>query len=86
MEFRLSEVTKRYLAKSSKQAGKNTKSKVDLNSQKFYKQHPDLAPRDIYLASGRVIKKETVDKYLDNIGKKSLFEKVCDFIKNIRRN
>ena len=86
MEFRLSEVTKKYLTESSKRAGKNIKSKFDLNSQKFYALHPDLAPRDIYLASGRVMKEKTVNKYLDNIGKKSLFEKVCDFIKNIRRN
>lgn len=85
MEFRLSDTTKKYLAESAIRT-KQFKSKIDLNSQEFYKQHPDLAPSDIYLASGRIIKKETIDKYLDNIGKKSLFERICDFIKSIRRN
>ena len=42
------------------------RSKVDVNCQKFYKQHPDLAPRNIYLHMGRILKLEDVQKAFFN--------------------
>lgn len=81
MNFKLSDATKNLLANKTYKR----KTKLDVNSEKFYQQHPDLAPRNVYIATGRLINKETIDKYLDNICKKSLFEKVCDFVKSIRR-
>lgn len=84
MHFKLSDATIKMLANKSA----IQKSKLDVNSQKFYKQHPDLAPKNVYLASGRIMKKETVDSYLDSICKKSFFESIFEFIKRniIRRN
>ena len=38
------------------------RSKVDLNSQNFYKQHPDLVPRNVYLRMGRILKLEDVQR------------------------
>lgn len=35
------------------------------NSQEFYKKHPDLAPRNIYLAMGRVLDREDIQRYFD---------------------
>ena len=82
MNFRLSSATKKYLAESSIQP-KQFKSNVDLNSQKFYAKHPDLAPRNIYLRMGRVMDMKTVEKYIANFGKKSIWEKIGNWFSNL---
>ncbi|MBR2429894.1 hypothetical protein IKB17_00320 [bacterium] len=81
MDFRLSGVTKKYLAESSMRP-KKFKSKIDPNSQKFYAQHPDLAPRNVYLYLGRVIDLKTVEKYIANLGKESIWDKIGNWFSN----
>lgn len=44
------------------------RTKVDINSRKFYEQHPDLAPRNVYLATGRLIDMEKVNRTIENFG------------------
>ncbi len=41
---------------------------IDLNSQKFYKSHPDLVPRNVYLAMGRVVNQKEVNRKIENFG------------------
>lgn len=53
----------------------HSKCIIDLNSPKFYKEHPDLVPRNVYLATGRILPKEKIDKYIDEHFKLSLKEK-----------
>ena len=36
--------------------------KIDFKNQSFYKKHPNLTPRNVYLASGRIMPKKEVDK------------------------
>lgn len=45
--------------------------KVKFDSKQFYQHHPDLAPRNVYLASERVIKQKDVDKTLKRICRES---------------
>lgn len=54
------------------------------NSQEFYKKHPDLAPRNVYLSQGRIIKMEDVKKHLDNICKETFSEKCTRYLNNIK--
>lgn len=44
------------------------KSKINLNSKKFYNEHPDLAPRNIYLLLGRTIDTKKVNRTIENFG------------------
>lgn len=59
------------------------KTKINPNSQEFYKKHPDLAPRNIYLATGRIISMKEVQKTIDNIGKESIWEKLGNLFSNL---
>ena len=59
------------------------KTKINPNSQEFYKKYPDLAPRNVYLYMGRTLDFKSVQKYLDNIGKESIFEKIKNWFSNL---
>ena len=82
MNFRLSAITKKYLSETSKQP-KQFKSKIDLNSQDFYKKHPDLAPRNVYLYMGRTLDLKSVEKYINNFGKESIWKKIGNWFTNL---
>lgn len=47
---------------------KKTSHKIDMNSRKFYDQHPDLAPKNIYLYMGRTLDIKTVNRTIENFG------------------
>lgn len=59
------------------------KTKINPNSREFYRKHPDLAPRNVYLYMGRTLDFKSVQKYLDNIGKESIFEKIKNWFSNL---
>ena len=59
------------------------KTRINPNSQEFYKKHPDLAPRNVYLYMGRILDLKTVKKYINNIGKESIFEKIENWFSNL---
>ena len=42
------------------------KPRIDVNSKEFYKEHPDLAPRDIYLREKRTVNMEDVRKTISD--------------------
>lgn len=46
-----------------------------LNSQEFYQKHPDLAPKNVYLATGRGITSEQIDKDFNRLFKLSFYDK-----------
>ena len=54
--------------------------KRDVNSLKFYREHPDLAPRNVYLREGRVITKKDIDRAIRQIerfgSRKNCFTKI----------
>ena len=52
--------------------------KRNVNSPKFYSEHPDLAPRNVYLQEGRVITKKDVDKAIRRIERYSEIEAFID--------
>lgn len=54
------------------------------NSKEFYQKHPDLAPRNIYLYEGRVLKMEDVRKYLDKMTGESFGEKCSRWFSNLK--
>ena len=62
---------------------KINKTGISPNSQEFYKKHPDLAPRNVYLYMGRTMDLKTVKKYLNKIGKESIYEKIGNWFSNI---
>lgn len=45
---------------------KRLKSRNKYNSPEFYAQHPDLAPRNIYLRLGRVIDMDEVNRVIED--------------------
>ncbi len=51
-----------------KPIGCSIKNKIKLDTKKFYNEHPDLAPRNIYLAMDRVIDKKQIDRTIENFG------------------
>ena len=59
------------------------KTKINPNTQDFYKKYPDLAPRNVYLYLGRTVDLKTIQNYLDNIGKESIWDKVRNWFSNI---
>ena len=59
------------------------KTRINPNGQEFYKKHPDLAPRNVYLYMGRILDLKTVKKYINNIGKESIFEKIENWFSNL---
>ncbi len=65
------------------------KSKLNINSPEFYKEHPDLTPRNVYLSLGRVTDKKEIDRTIENFGEpfwvraKNWFKyKIEDILKN----
>ena len=52
--------------------------KRDVNSPKFYREHPDLAPRNVYLREGRVITKKEVDRAMRQIKRFAAIEDFFD--------
>lgn len=56
--------------------------KIKFDSKQFYQHHPDLAPRNVYLANGRVIKKEEIDKVINKICRDSFLTRTGKKIKN----
>ena len=67
------------------------KSKTNFNSKKFYNEHPDLAPRNIYLSMGRTIDTKKVNRTIENFGEpfwvraKNWFKYKIEDIFKIRR-
>lgn len=51
------------------------------NSLEFYKKHPDLAPRNVYLYLGRVVSKEEVEKKIDKLTRPSMYERLKNLFK-----
>ena len=82
IKFRLSDETKKMLNTQNK---RRSKCRIDVNSPKFYEKHPDLMPRNVYLATGRILSKEKIDKYVDKHFKLSLKEK-CQILFNRLKN
>ena len=62
---------------------KISKTKINPNSQDFYKKHPDLAPRNVYLYLGRTMDLKTIKKYINNIGKETIWEKMGNWFSNL---
>ncbi len=59
--------------------------KINPNSQQFYKKHPDLAPRNVYLASGRKVNMEQIEKELNKAFKLSFKEKCCIWFSSLKQ-
>ena len=62
---------------------KISKTKINPNTQEFYQKYPDLAPRNVYLYMGRTLDLKTVKKYINNIGKETVFEKIGKRFSNL---
>ena len=58
------------------------KTKMNPNTQDFFQKYPDLAPRNVYLYMGRTLDLKTVKKYINNIGKENIFEKIGNWFSN----
>lgn len=81
MNFKISQQTLNLIQKTKQQ---KFRSKLDVNSQKFYKQHPDLAPRNVYLRTGRILKLKDVQKAFFDWDKpwyKKVFDKIRSLFK-----
>lgn len=52
-----------------------------INTPEFYKQHPDLAPRNIYLREGRMITPEDWKKTLKRMDR---INQISDFINLVK--
>ena len=81
MNFKISQHTKNYIPKAKHQM---LRSKINMNSQEFYKQHPDLAPRNVYLRMDRILSLKDVQKAFFDWDKpwyKKVFDKIADFLK-----
>lgn len=81
IKLRLSDTVKRMGAKQNPVS----KCKIDVNSPEFYKNHPDLTPRNVYLELGRVISKKQIEKDLNAICKLSFKDK-CQIVFNRLKN
>ena len=55
--------------------------KIDFKNQSFYKKHPDLTPRNVYLASGRIMPKKEVDKALKRIAREAKWDSFKNSVK-----
>ena len=81
MNFKISQQTLNLIQKTKQQ---KFRSKLNVNSQKFYKQHPDLAPRNVYLRTGRILKLKDVQKAFfdwDKPWHKKVFDKIAALFK-----
>ena len=70
--------------KSSDKGSGFLKSRIDPNSQEFYKQHPDLAPRNVYLRMGRIAKMDEIRKTIRDFGE-PWYVRVYNSLKDIFR-
>ena len=86
IKFRLSEEAKIMLSKSRPISIINKKPKGYYNSPEFYAKHPDLMPRDIYLASGRIVTKEEIEKNFNKMFQLSFKDKCKLFWNRITKN
>lgn len=66
--------------------GIKNKKLNNINSPEFYKNHPDLAPRNVYLATGRVISREEIDAKFDRLFKLTLKDKATIWFNNLKDN
>jgi len=79
MDFKISQQTLNNLQRTRQQV---FRPKINLNSQKFYKKHPDLAPRNVYLRMGKILKVEDVQKSFFNWDKpwwQKFFDNIAEF-------
>lgn len=81
--FKLRPDTLKYISQSVNRKVKKP-SKLNVGTKEFYNKHLDLVPRNVYLASGRILKMETVRKAMDRIAKESFSEKVSRWIDSIK--
>lgn len=51
-------------------------------SQKFYRTHPDLAPRNVYLYNGRIAKMDDVIKYFEHTAR---IDSIKDKIESVKK-
>ncbi len=76
LKFRLSDET-RVILNRDKSVSKLSKKQINYyNSPEFYAKHPDLMPRDIYLASGRTISRKEIDNYISKNFKPSFKDRL----------
>ena len=85
IKFRLSEEVKMMLSKPRPMSIINKKPKGYYNSPEFYAKHPDLMPRDIYLASGRVVTKEEIEKNFNKMFSLPFKDKCKMFLSHIKK-
>ena len=57
--------------------------RIDYGNSEFYREHPDLMPRNIYLATGRVITKEQIDDYFEKNFRLTFSQKCKKFLNKI---
>lgn len=62
--------------------GSKPKNDKKILNKEFYRAHPDLC-RDVYLYTGRIMTKESVDKEFNQLFKESPFEKLKRKLKNL---
>ena len=58
--------------------------KLNPNSRDFYRKHPDLASRNVYLNAGRVVDMKKIHKYIENFGKETFSDKCARYFTNLR--
>lgn len=83
IKFRLSDETKALLNNNSKISLLPEKRVKYYGSREFYYAHPALAPRNIYLYSGRITTMEEVDRSLKRIAEEPFLKRVKIFINSI---
>lgn len=54
------------------------------NSPKFYAKHPDLMPQNIYLATGKVISKEKMERKSNSFFRLSIKDKCVQLFNRIK--
>lgn len=59
--------------------------KISLNSKKFYDNHPDLMPRNLYLYLGRVKSAEQIEDEFNKVFKLSFYKKCQKLFSKIKQ-
>lgn len=57
-------------------------TKRNFNTPEFYKEHPDLAPRNIYLREGRIIAEKDIEKAIRKINRNAKIEEFFNLVSN----
>ncbi len=57
-------------------------TKRNFNTPEFYKEHPDLAPRNIYLREGRIITEKDIEKAIRKINRNAKIEEFFNLVSN----